>query len=115
MLTLFEQALVVHLIGDWIFQNHWMSESKSDLRHPAAWIHGLIHFLLMFLVLGWVGALVLTILHMLIDTRVPFRWWRKVFRMTDEGPMGAHVAIWSDQVLHVLCIAAWIQFVAAPA
>ena len=47
----------------------------------------------------------------LIDTRVPFRWWRNTFRMTTDGPNAAHVAIWSDQVLHVLCIAAWIQFI----
>lgn len=109
MLTLFEQALVMHLIGDWILQNDWMATNKTSLKHPSAWIHGAIHFVLQSLILGWVAGLVLAIVHMLIDTRVPFRWWRRVFRMTAEGPNALHVAIWTDQVLHVITIAAWVQ------
>jgi succinate dehydrogenase/fumarate reductase cytochrome b subunit len=70
-----------------------------------------IHVILVGLVLGWVAGLVLGILHMLIDTRQVFRFWRRLFRMTEADPMGTHVAIWTDQVLHVLCIAAWVQFV----
>ena len=110
MLTLFEQALVMHLIGDWILQNHWMATYKTSLKHPAAWIHSGIQTILLTLVLGWVAGLVLGATHLLIDTRFPFRFWKKVFRMTDEGPCALHVAIWTDQVLHVLCIAAWIQW-----
>ena len=110
MLTLFEQAIVMHLIGDWILQNHWMAENKPNLRHPAAWIHTAIHIVLQSLVLGLLAGVVLGILHMLIDTRLPFRWWRDNFKMTAEGPTSNHVAIWTDQVLHVLCLAAWIQF-----
>jgi hypothetical protein len=111
MLTLFEQALIMHLIGDWILQNDWMARNKPNLRHPAAWVHTGIHVVLVGLVLGWVAGLVLGILHMLIDTRQVFRFCRKLFRMTADDPMGTHVAIWTDQVLHVLCIAAWVQFV----
>ena len=111
MLTLFEKALLMHLIGDWILQNDWSSNNKCDLKHPAGWIHAAIHFVLLSIVLGWLGGLVLAILHLVIDTRIPFNWWRKTFRMTSEEPIGTHVAIWTDQVLHILCIAAWIQFV----
>ncbi|EDY84381.1 hypothetical protein VDG1235_4012 [Verrucomicrobiia bacterium DG1235] len=89
-----------------------MSENKPNLKHPAAWIHGLIHFVLITIVLGWVAGLALGFLHMMIDTRRPFLWWRKVFRMTSAGETATHVAIWTDQVLHVLCLAMWIQFVA---
>ena len=110
MLTIFEQALVMHLIGDWILQNHWMAENKPNLRHPAAWVHTAIHMVLLSLVLGWVGGLVLGFLHMLVDTRGPLTWWRKRFRMTTEGPYALPVAICSDQVLHILCIAAWVHF-----
>lgn len=110
MLTLFEQALIMHLIGDWILQNDWMARNKPNLRHPAAWVHGSIHVVLMAIVLGWGAALALGACHLLIDTRGPFGWWRRFFRMTTEGPNALHVAIWSDQVLHVLCIAAWVHF-----
>lgn len=112
MLTLFEQVLVMHLIGDWILQNDWMAANKQSLKHPAAWVHVGIHMVLLFVILGWQGALVLGIAHMIIDTRIPFRWWTRNFKMTVEGPLAVHVAIWTDQVLHVLCLAAWVQFVA---
>lgn len=112
MLTIFEQALIMHLIGDWILQNDWMAKNKFNLKHPAGWIHALIHTVLQALVLGWIAGVILGVLHLLIDTRGPFRWWRRFFRMTGEGPNALHVAIWSDQVLHLITIAAWIHFVA---
>lgn len=112
MLTLFEQALVMHLIGDWILQNDWMAENKPNLKHPAAWIHTGIHVVLLTIVLGWKGALILGVLHLIIDTRLPFRWWRNTFKMTAEGPNASHVAIWTDQVMHVICIAVYVQFIA---
>lgn len=112
MLTLFEQALVMHIIGDWILQNDWMATNKPNLKHPAAWIHGAIHAALLTFVLGWQAGLIIGVFHMLIDTRIPFRWWQKTFRMTGEGPNAVHVAIWTDQVMHVLCLAIWIQFFA---
>ena len=100
----------MHLIGDWILQNDWMARKKTSIKHPASWIHGAVHFVLQALVLGWVAGLVLAVVHILIDTRLPFHWWRRFFRMTEEGPNALHVAIWTDQVLHVLTIAAWIHF-----
>jgi hypothetical protein len=102
----------MHLIGDWVLQNDWMAVNKQNLKHPAAWIHVAIHVVLLFIVLGWPGAVVLGALHMMIDTRIPFRWWTGIFKMTTEGPLANHVAIWTDQVFHVLCIAAWVHFFA---
>ena len=111
-MTLFEKALVLHLIGDWLLQNDWMARCKVDLRHPAAWVHAGIHAVLLSLVLGWVGGLVLGLVHMLVDTRVPQQWWRRIFRQTQEGEIALHVAVWADQVIHIATIALWLQ--AAP-
>ena len=101
----------MHLIGDWILQNHWMAENKTNLRHPAAWVHTAIHMALISLVLGPLAGVVLGVLHMIVDTRAPLDWWRRTFRMTMEGPYSQPVATWADQVLHIVCIAAWIHFV----
>jgi hypothetical protein len=94
-MTLFEKALVLHLVGDWLLQNDWMARNKFRLSHP---------------VLGWAGGLVLGIVHLLIDTRVPLQWWSRIFRQTTTGEMGTHVAIWCDQILHVATIAVWIGY-----
>ena len=107
-MSLFDQALVMHFLGDWLLQNDWMVRNKSDLRHAAAWIHGAIHGVLLGLVLGWRGGLGLGILHVLIDTRIPGRWWGRRIGQTDSGEMGVHVDIWRDQVLHLATIALWI-------
>jgi hypothetical protein len=109
-MTPFESALVMHLIGDWLLQNHWMATKKVDLRHPAAWIHSGIHGVLLGLVLGWQAGVVLAVIHMIVDTRAPLRWWSRVFGQTTEGPIGAHVTIWVDQVVHISMIALWLLF-----
>ncbi len=107
-MTLFEKALVLHLIGDFLLQNDWMARFKVDLRHPAAWVHSGIHALLLGPVLGWGGALALGLIHMVVDTRVPQRWWSRVFRQTQEGEVALHTTIWGDQVIHISTIALWL-------
>lgn len=112
-MTLFEQALVLHLIGDWLLQNDWMARNKDKLKHPAAWAHGSIHAVLLGLVFGWRGGLALGLVHMLVDTRIPQRWWSRMFGQTQNGELGLHVLIWGDQVIHIGTIALWM--VVAPA
>jgi hypothetical protein len=101
---------VAHLVCDWLFQNDWMARNKSNLKHPAAYAHGFIHLIGMSFVFHLPIALVLAMSHILIDTRKPLTWWRRVFQQTTEGPAAMHVAMWSDQVLHIslIAIAAYI-------
>lgn len=108
MLTPFERGVVAHLVADWLFQNDWMARNKMNLKHPAIWVHTAIHAVLLGLALGWQGGLVLAGLHLLIDTRVPLSWWRRVFRQTTEGPAALATAMWTDQVVHIAAIAAWV-------
>ena len=107
-LTPFERALVAHLVADWLFQNTWMAQHKSDLRHPAAWVHGAIHGVCLALALDWRAGACLGMLHMLIDTRVPLAWWMRYFKETADAPEATTIAIWADQVLHIAVIALWI-------
>ena len=107
-LTIFESALMLHLIADWLLQNEWMAVNKVRLSHPAAWVHGLIHGVLLGLVLGWVGGVVLALLHIFVDCRIPIRWWVQVFKKCERSPDYAVILIGCDQVLHIGCIAGWI-------
>ena len=72
-LTLFESALMLHLIADWLLQNEWMSVNKVRLTHPAAWVHGGIHGILLGLLFGWVGGVVLALLHIMVDAVLPVK------------------------------------------
>ncbi len=101
---------VAHLIADWLLQNQWMADNKASLRHPAAWVHGLIHVGALAHVFPLPVAWSLGAVHMLIDTRLPLQWWRRVFRQTTDGPAALHVAIWGDQVAHIACLALAARF-----
>lgn len=107
-LTPLERGLIAHLIADWLLQNEWIATGKVNLRHPAAWVHAGAQALALTLALGWPAGLVLGIAHLLIDTRLPLHWWQRLIRQRQEGQMGLHISIWADQVLHVVCIAAWV-------
>ena len=98
-------GIVAHLFCDWILQNDWMARNKSNLQHPAAWVHSGIHLVgLLFVFPAWMSVLI-AITHLFIDTRVPLVWWRKFYHQTTEGPVALHVAMWGDQVAHISILA----------
>jgi hypothetical protein len=98
-------GIAIHLFADWILQNQWMTDNKSSLLHPSAYVHSGIHLLgLLFIFPAWMAVLIF-ITHLLIDTRVPLVWWRSFYRQTTEGPVALHVALWGDQVCHVTVLA----------
>lgn len=105
-------GIAVHLFVDWFLQNDWMAANKMKwvgyFPHPAGLIHAGLHGLAMLLVFPWWGALAVGAAHWFIDLRFPLIWWRKTFRMTTDplNPAALHVAIWQDQVAHVLVILA---------
>lgn len=115
-------GVVAHIVADLFLQNDWMSDNKKDLRHRAAWIHSGIHFAC-FLPLGWQFAAIVFVTHILIDTRKPLEWWRKVYRMKSYDPskpsgdiwnvIATQVAFWQDQYAHILVIALAAYFQSA--
>ena len=109
MLTPFERGLVAHLVADWIFQNTWMAINKTNLLHPAAWVHAGIHTLALTWALGPLAGVVLGISHLLIDTRVPLDWWIRTFKKSAGSPVSDLVAIATDQVMHITLIAICIE------
>lgn len=100
-------GVTIHLTVDWLLQNEWMALNKSNLLHPAGYIHAGLHLVALTLIFPFQWALAIAVWHLLIDTRIPLKWWRKTYRQTTEGDMATHVAIWEDQVVHwlIICIA----------
>ena len=110
MLTPFERGLVAHLVADWLLQNDWMALNKTKLRHPAGWVHAGIHGVCLSLALGPLAGVVLAVVHLLLDTRAPLAWWIRVFKKCGQAPEARLIAIWTDQVVHIVIIAAWVAF-----
>jgi hypothetical protein len=92
---------VAHMAADWLFQTEWMAANKSNLAHPAGWVHGAIHTAFMLLVFPWYAALFIGIAHILIDTRKPLLWWMRVVKGIRNGVSLPIVETWLDQVFHV--------------
>lgn len=113
--TLFVWSFLAHLIADWLLQTEWMVQHKTNLGHPAAWVHGGIHALVLGFVLpGWL-ALLIGVIHMLIDTRKPVRCWKRLTGKTAADPQAVlpqtiMVELWVDQVMHTSVLAAFILF-----
>jgi hypothetical protein len=131
-------GIVAHLIADWPLQNDWMANGKawpwrwSVVGLAPAFVHATIHaFFLAFLFGYWPGV-VLGVLHLLIDTRIPVEWWSRLVRQTQPAQqyakgwapgdarsapsvgvtiprtvvdVGLEVRFWTDQVFHIACIA----------
>jgi hypothetical protein len=57
----------------------------------------------MLLIFPWPAALFVAGTHLLIDTRVPVRWWMtNVKRIPSGSPAILSLDIWMDQVFHVV-------------
>ena len=110
-------GIVLHLLADWLLQNDWMSRNKANLLHPAGYIHAGIHGLLLSAIFGW-AALPLAVAHLLIDIRKPVEWWSRLIRQTQPTrgdylvDIGLEVRFWTDQVFHIVCVAAAALLVA---
>lgn len=105
MTALLLWSWLIHLAVDWFAQTEWQALNKVRWTHPAAWVHSGLHTLAQLLIFPWYVALAIGLVHLWIDTRTPLIAWRKLFRQTQEGPMLLHLAIWQDQVSHVLVLA----------
>jgi hypothetical protein len=97
---------LAHWVADWFFQNDWMARNKVDPKHPAGWIHAGIHTVVQIPLLGLRRALTVGIIHWIIDLRTALMKWKQVFRQSIDGPAAMHVAIWEDQIAHLVTIAA---------
>ena len=104
MAELFIKGLIVQLFVDWFLQPDWMSENKTKLGHPAAWVHGILNTLGNLLVFSWPIALGLGLSHMLLDTRTPLNWWRQLLHQNPEGEHGRLFRVLQDQAAHLILI-----------
>ncbi len=107
----FYDYMMAHFIADWIFQNEWIAVNKTNLRHPALYIHGFIHFVLIVALTGAIiPAIIIAVIHMVIDTRIPLMWWMNFYKQTTDGEYGTHTKIWLDQILHLVTIYLILRF-----
>lgn len=108
-MTLFENLLICHFIGDWLLQNQYIADRKTK-NHTIRAIHCLI-YTLCFYWLGFLPCLYIFLTHFVIDTYLPLYWFRKLrgdysnieeFRESFKTPAGFMVNVTFDQIFHIL-------------
>jgi hypothetical protein len=98
-------ALFIHMVVDLPLQTEWMALNKTNLKHPAAYVHSGLHTFGLLLVFPWWLALTVGVSHLLIDTRRPVAWWvEHIKHMPYSTPMFADIEMWLDQVFHIVMI-----------
>jgi len=104
MAELFIKGLIVHLVVDFFLQSDWISDNKTNILHPAAWVHGVLNTLGNLLVFTAPIAIGLGISHILLDTRYPLRWWRQLFRQNPQGEDARTFYLLQDQAAHIILL-----------
>lgn len=120
------------LQNDWMANNKMKRgvRGKWYLRHVAAHAHAWVHILFLSMVFGWPIGVLLGLTHLIIDTRWPVVKWSQFIGQTQPKPpvwlsivqmeyqpsilpdgaplmdVGMEVRFWTDQVFHIICIAA---------
>ena len=115
-------GLLLHLCGDYLLQNHYLSQQKTQAHIPAL-IHAGIHGLLFLTIISPALAFVVFVTHFFIDRyRLAVYWIKLVnwnFQSTNFGfpeDVPKFLSIWLmiiiDNIFHIsinsLCV--WAQF-----
>ena len=113
-MSLFDQLLVAHLLGDWVLQTEWQARNKG--HHAAALLsHVLVYHVLMAVILivefGWTVPLVygclafLMMTHAFLDRERFVNWLVRTMRISTTQPPPRLLLVMVDQSLHLLLLA----------
>lgn len=84
------EQLILHLIGDYITQSHWMAVNKTKAWWPAC-VHSILYSLPFMLIGGHCAVLAIWLTHLFIDR---FRLAR--FVVFAKNHLGSPLPEWSD-------------------
>jgi len=101
------EAIVGHLVGDYLVQNDWMALNKKQST-----LHCAVHCVLWtacvcaFAGLGWTAAAVLFVTHFVQDRTNVIAWWMNAIGQERfrTGPCAPWSTIVVDNVFHILTI-----------
>lgn len=99
MIVVLLKLILAHILGDFFLQWSGIVKQKNQKKWgaPLLYIHGIIHFLLLILLVGlkyWVAATIITMLHIIIDG----------IKVSAQNNHNKQRMFFIDQALHLLVI-----------
>jgi len=86
------EQLLLHMIGDYIFQSHWMATQKTSRMWPA-FCHAVVYSLPFLLIGSPLAVLVICVTHFFMDR---FRLARYVIYAKNQLLGNREVMLWTD-------------------
>lgn len=92
--------LICHLLGDYVFQNHWMAANKVKRWFPAL-VHAFIYSIPFCLILGlsFPGWLVLFGTHAVIDRYRLASYWCRWYGIGQPAEMWGYIGRYLDKAV----------------
>lgn len=107
MIELTIKLLIAHIIGDFVLQpDKWVEDKTNrNIRSPYLYLHGLVHFASLLILLEfnwsyWLSILIVVTSHLIIDA----------LKGLMKGEIDARYLFISDQLLHLAVIALVVYF-----
>jgi len=130
MSELYFYALLLHFIGDYVTQSHWMANEKTKTVWPAI-CHTLVYSLPFLLIVNWQGVLIIWATHYLIDRyrlaryvcyaknflSPPSQWnkWKDCSGTGYHKDVPAWLAVWllivADNTIHICINTAVVYYI----
>ena len=103
-------ALVGHLVGDYLLQNDWMAQNKKRNSFPCA-VHCLLWTIAVCLCAGWMSPIAWCALfatHFIQDRKHVVLWWMKSIGQERfaTGVLSPWSVVVVDNIWHIVTI--WI-------
>lgn len=79
------QELIAHLLGDYVFQNHWMAVNKTK-NFGVAFIHAVFYgFPFLLLASSWNALAIIVLTHAFIDRFQVAKYWCEFWGVGTHG------------------------------
>jgi hypothetical protein len=106
------------LVGDYVFQNQWISDHKTENSikgYIVCLSHAALYSLPFILITTWIGCLLILTSHFIIDKYQLGKLWRRIVNLNNSSTTELKenaIPIVIDNTFHLACnylIISWVS------
>lgn len=99
--------LLLHLLGDYILQNQWISDHKiknESIGYVASLVHAIIYSIPFLIFLAtWKAWLIILVTHFIIDKYQVANFWIQIMNRKNKTKVNNGIKIVIDNFFHLMC------------
>lgn len=98
-------GLILHFLGDYVFQNDWMAQNKTKSSY-AAFVHALVYSVPFSLIVSIHALLIIFLTHLLIDRFRLASYWTNSRFYSSGKDKPEYISFWIlviiDNTIHIV-------------